>query len=494
MSRSLRLDCAQGAMAAVRRRLSRLAGGDRLAGRVVDVLAQEDLVRGVRRVGLALVDERRVGVWSSGRRRRCGSMPSGPGRIVAAGQGHEPQLGGRSSPLPRMWSGPATQRVVGLQRHEDGAVAAVGDLVEAVVEELAEDREQRVERRRQADVGRDVRDEERLVRRHAAGRDVTGGVAGSASSCTARRPGCPACGPGSRPRRWPPGWSRSGRRSGCRSSRGWRVENVARVARSVERRGRAEERRVRLRRPEHRRRQPREASGRPRRTCSWPGIRLLQEPSTVRSPKDSSGLGDLVGAGADHRLAVDRVAASGSVAGRRTACAREWRSAILICLRMNARSEGVTVKPWPTGPAALAAGVRSARVPVGSIATPVHASAATNVHVRGRARWPSTARRRDRRRPSGGERCIWLLPLRRRDYRAGGAPVAQGVRGHLLTEDLGKPFERRLKRRQRIAEFSCETFGDLMSFRVENDSRTYSTLTLDPGLSKTSDAESPEVS
>jgi hypothetical protein len=63
---------------------------------------------------------------------------------------------GTTSEPPRIPSG----RVVGLDRHEDGAVATVGDLVETVVEELAEDREQRVERRREADVGGDVGDVE----------------------------------------------------------------------------------------------------------------------------------------------------------------------------------------------------------------------------------------------------------------------------------------------------------------------------------------------
>ena len=45
--------------------------------------------------------------------------------------------------------------------------AALVHEVEAVVEELAEQREPRVVRRRQADVGRDVRDEERARRRRS---------------------------------------------------------------------------------------------------------------------------------------------------------------------------------------------------------------------------------------------------------------------------------------------------------------------------------------
>ena len=59
-----------------------------------------------------------------------------------------------------MPSAPATSGSSGLQRDEDRAVAALGDEVEAVVEELAEEREPGVERRRQARVRRHVREEE----------------------------------------------------------------------------------------------------------------------------------------------------------------------------------------------------------------------------------------------------------------------------------------------------------------------------------------------
>ena len=53
------------------------------------------------------------------------------------------------------------ERIVRLQRNVDRAVAALADEVEAVVEELAEQRHPAVERRRQALVGRDVTDEQR---------------------------------------------------------------------------------------------------------------------------------------------------------------------------------------------------------------------------------------------------------------------------------------------------------------------------------------------
>jgi hypothetical protein len=49
------------------------------------------------------------------------------------------------------------ERIVRLQRDEDGAAAALVHQVEAVVEELAEQREPGIERRREAAVGRGVR-------------------------------------------------------------------------------------------------------------------------------------------------------------------------------------------------------------------------------------------------------------------------------------------------------------------------------------------------
>ena len=102
------------------------------------VLAQEDLVRGVGGVGLALVDQRRGLV---------GGLPGATGR---PGDHHEALVrrGGRP------------QRVVLLQRDEHRASAALVDQVEAVVEELAEEGEPRVVRRGQADVGGDVLDEQ----------------------------------------------------------------------------------------------------------------------------------------------------------------------------------------------------------------------------------------------------------------------------------------------------------------------------------------------
>ena len=72
-------------------------------------------------------------------------MPSAPGRDGGARQHHEVGVAARD-----------VERIVRLQRNEDGAAAALVDQVEAVIEELAEQREPRVERCRQAFVGRDV--------------------------------------------------------------------------------------------------------------------------------------------------------------------------------------------------------------------------------------------------------------------------------------------------------------------------------------------------
>ena len=89
------------------------------------------------------------------------------GLVLRAGEHHE-RAGCREEPrrrCRRLPSGPSvTSGSSALQRHEDRA-AALDGLVDAVVEELAEEREQRVVRRREADVGRDVRDEQGLVLR-----------------------------------------------------------------------------------------------------------------------------------------------------------------------------------------------------------------------------------------------------------------------------------------------------------------------------------------
>ena len=147
----------------------------RVTVRVHLVLTDEHLVRRVRGVRLAEVHPRRVGVD------RLVDVVGRPddvvraGLLLAAGQHHEAELRRQVVRGAEDVVGAGDQRVVRLQRDDDGAARrVVGDLVEAVVEELAEDREQRVVRRREADVSGHVRDEERLAGRRAAIRRAIG--------------------------------------------------------------------------------------------------------------------------------------------------------------------------------------------------------------------------------------------------------------------------------------------------------------------------------
>ena len=120
------------------------------------VLAQEDLVRRMRRVGLVLVD-----VGSRGVRRLPSAVQDRPA------DDHEV---GRRALL--------VQRVVRLERHDDRLGAGLADEVEAMVEELAEQREQGVVRGREPAVRRGVGDEERArgrIRLGARARRIDGG-------------------------------------------------------------------------------------------------------------------------------------------------------------------------------------------------------------------------------------------------------------------------------------------------------------------------------
>ena len=96
------------------------------------------------------------------------TMPSGPGWLVARVRTMKRWSGGGGSPgrppCRPTPSAPTISGSSGLQRDEHRAAVALGDEVEAVVEELAEQREPRVVRRGEALVRRPVRDEE-LVRR-----------------------------------------------------------------------------------------------------------------------------------------------------------------------------------------------------------------------------------------------------------------------------------------------------------------------------------------
>ena len=78
--------------------------------------------------------------------------------VRGPGQGQEASSGGTSSPVPGSRRPVGDQRVVGLQGHEHRA-AALGHEVQAVIEELTEEREHRVERGGQTDVWCLVADE-----------------------------------------------------------------------------------------------------------------------------------------------------------------------------------------------------------------------------------------------------------------------------------------------------------------------------------------------
>ena len=226
-----------------------------------------------------------------------------------------------------------------MQRDEDRA-AALDRLVDAVVEELAEEGEQRVERRREADVGGHVRDEQRLVGRGAAGgTPSTGGIGQGVRVGGARRT------------RSAP-WVRTGTRAAAIGGRvrrglvddqvadhpGLGVEDVARLLGVGGRPGRAEAGRDAS---AGRKTSASSAAGRPgRRHRTSPArdqvvARAVDGPQARRRPAGS-------GAGSAAYRPGRRTGRSGR------ACSRRAASAILICLRMKARSDALTVNPCPT--------------------------------------------------------------------------------------------------------------------------------------------------
>ena len=144
-----------------------LARRDGVSGGVVLVLPKEHLVGGVRGVRLALVDPGRVRVV--GVLDVVGGAQDAvrTGLVLRPGQHHEPQVRAQVVGVAEDVVRPRDQRVVGVERHEDRATALDG-LVDPVVEELAEEGEEGVVRRREADVRRDVGDVQGLERRHAA--------------------------------------------------------------------------------------------------------------------------------------------------------------------------------------------------------------------------------------------------------------------------------------------------------------------------------------
>ena len=254
-------------------------------------------------------------------------MPSGPGWFWArvSTMNAQARAAGRRR-CRAMWSG----------RRSSGSSAFSGTktvpppltrLVDAVVEELAEEGEQRVVRRREADVGGHVRDEQRLVRRRAARRDsLTGGSAsGSGSVVQGTTPGLP--------------WVRTGKPAaaiGGRVGGGLVDDQVAdRRAAGSRRRCPTSARRTSARAGRSRRRRSPRRPGRP----AWSAA------GTAGRPRRRF-LGRAAGCCTSRRrcAARRRAAGSGIWLGPVPTSAPQgpvaevvfatWASAILICLRM----------------------------------------------------------------------------------------------------------------------------------------------------------------
>ena len=133
-----------------------------LAVGTTDVLAQEHLVRGVRGVGLALIDRRCDGVGAVVREGIVGGAEDavGAGAANHGGAVQDHEIVARGAP----------KRIILLQRDHDDAVAALVHEVEAVVEELAKEREPAIEWRRDAAIWRDVVDDVAAVLEHRGDR------------------------------------------------------------------------------------------------------------------------------------------------------------------------------------------------------------------------------------------------------------------------------------------------------------------------------------
>ena len=121
------------------------------------VFSQEYLVRGMRSVGLVLVDK-------CGRRVLCpGHAIHGDGRGPC--QRHEAKLRWKIIGVPHDSICPGDQRIVRLHRHEHRAIAALSDQVQTMVKELAEEGHPAIEARRQANIRRLIGDRLQILGR-----------------------------------------------------------------------------------------------------------------------------------------------------------------------------------------------------------------------------------------------------------------------------------------------------------------------------------------
>ncbi len=140
--------------------LDQLAGGVRLTIRADRVGAQEHLVRGMRGVGLVLVDERSRGVGVLMHVVGRAEDAVGTGQHGGPRLDHEAQLGRQVVGRTEDIVGAGNERVVRVQRHEDRTIATLGDEIETMVEELAEEGEPGVKWRADPGVRLDVGEEE----------------------------------------------------------------------------------------------------------------------------------------------------------------------------------------------------------------------------------------------------------------------------------------------------------------------------------------------
>ena len=169
--------------------IQQLAGRHSLAIGIQHILAQEHLMRGVRRVGLVLVDERRGLVVVLADVIGSTKDPVRPRLVRGPREHHEVRaVVGRAAntvqaqpvicadsdvticihygcTINNAIGTEVVKRVIRLKGHDHCARSALVHEVKAVIEELTEQREPAVERRRQAFVGRNVgdREDERVV-------------------------------------------------------------------------------------------------------------------------------------------------------------------------------------------------------------------------------------------------------------------------------------------------------------------------------------------
>src|SRR5262249_34474028 len=149
--------------------INQISVGDQLAGRhwvacgIELIGAQEHLMRGMRGIGLVLIDERgsRVLVLVDVVSRADDAIVAG--QHGGTRQHHELKLRRQVICRAKNVVRSANEGVIRLQRNKDGAIATLGYQIEAVIEELAKEREPGVEWCGQACIWRHVLEEEHIA-------------------------------------------------------------------------------------------------------------------------------------------------------------------------------------------------------------------------------------------------------------------------------------------------------------------------------------------